>query len=78
MKLVYNLFIHADFLDYDGVIVWGTPWEMVFQDSYLIRSKGGAITGYIGFLTFLPELQLSMYICVTVIIMCYLPHKMTT
>jgi len=75
MKLVYNLFIHAAFLDYDDGTVFGTPWEMEIEDPYLIRSKGGIITGYSGFLTFLPELQLSMYID---IIMCYLHHKMTT
>jgi len=57
----YNLFIHAAFLDYDGATVWGTPWEMAFEDSYLIHSKGGQITGYSGFMTFLPELQLSTY-----------------
>ena len=48
------------FIDYDGVTVWGTPWEMAFLDSYLVRSKGGIITGYSGLMTFLPELQLSM------------------
>jgi len=83
MSVVWNLlttfFIHAAFLDYDGATVFGTPWEMAFQDSYLIRSKGGEVSGYSGFLTFLPELQLSMYIdMIMLIIMCYLPHKITT
>ncbi|XP_065902491.1 putative beta-lactamase-like 1 [Dysidea avara] len=53
------------FIDYDGVTVWGTPWEMAFLDSYLVRSKGGIITGYSGLMTFLPELQLSYIILIS-------------
>ena len=52
--------VYTAFLDYDGVTVWGSPWDMAFQDSYLIRSKVGQIPGYTGFMTFQPELQLSM------------------
>jgi len=54
-----KLLIFAAFLDYDGNTVFGTPWEMLFQNSYLTHSKIGLMAGYCGLLTFLPELQLS-------------------
>ena len=41
--------------------MFGSPWEMLLEKSYLIVSKGGSVTGYTGFFSFIPQLQLSMY-----------------
>ena len=49
------------FIDYDVKAVFGSPWEMFLEATYLIVSKGGSVSGYSGFFTFIPELQLSMW-----------------
>ena len=48
------------FMDYDLKSGFGSPWEVYPQGSYVIISKGGAYGGHSGFLSFIPELQLSM------------------
>ena len=55
------LFCTVAFIDYDLRTAFGSPWEMILEDSYLIVSKGGSVTGYSGFISFIPELQLSMW-----------------
>ena len=57
---VWLMFCAVAFIDYDLRTAFGSPWEMVLEGSYLIVSKGGSVNGYSGFLTFIPELQLSM------------------
>jgi hypothetical protein len=33
------------FINPDGVTIFGTPWEMRFQQNYLVRNKGGNVGG---------------------------------
>ena len=54
----YYLYITIVFLNYDGITLFGTPWEMVFADTYLIRGKGGNVPGYSAQFSYIPELQL--------------------
>ena len=56
-----NFIIAVEFIDYDLVTAFGAPWEMLLQNSYLIVKKGGLVGGYGGIVSFVPELQLSMY-----------------
>ena len=48
------------FIDYNARTVFGSPWEMFLEATYLIVSKGGSVSGYSGFFTYIPELQLSL------------------
>jgi len=50
------------YLNPDGTFLWGTPWEILFQNTYLVRTKGGNIDGYSALLSFVPELQLGISI----------------
>jgi len=52
------MFKHAVFLNPDGDTLFGTPWEMNFIDSYLVRSKGGDAPGYSAMFGYIPELGL--------------------
>jgi len=47
------------FIDYDFLTGFGTPFEMLLEGTYLIRSKGGIVGGFSGFMSFIPELELS-------------------
>ncbi|XP_065903484.1 putative beta-lactamase-like 1 isoform X2 [Dysidea avara] len=47
------------FVDYDFFTGFGTPFEMLLEGTYLIRSKGGIVGGFSGYMTFIPELELS-------------------
>ena len=47
------------FIDYDFFTGFGTPFELLLEGTYLIRSKGGIVGGYSGFMSFIPELELS-------------------
>ncbi|KAL9959505.1 hypothetical protein ACROYT_G032832, partial [Oculina patagonica] len=42
----------------DGVSVWGSPFEMVFKEHVLVRTKGGNIDSYDAEFTVIPELAL--------------------
>lgn len=42
----------------DGCNMIGTPWEMYFQEPYLIRSKQGGIYGFTAFIAIIPEIKL--------------------
>ncbi|XP_078342355.1 putative beta-lactamase-like 1 [Oculina patagonica] len=42
----------------DGVTVWGSPFEMVFKEHVLVRTKGGNIDTYDAKFTVIPELAL--------------------
>ena len=55
-----QLFCTVAFIDYDLRSGFGSPWEVILEGSYLIISKGGSVSGFNGFLSFIPELQLSM------------------
>ena len=61
------------FIDYDARTVFGSPWEMFLEATYLIVSKGGSVSGYSGFFTIIPELQLSTYV-----VMCKCAHLLLT
>jgi len=54
------MFTHAVFLNFDGNTLFGTPWEMNFIDSYLVRGKGGDAPGYSAMFGYIPELGLGM------------------
>jgi len=64
----YNVFlsIYTVFIDYDFFTGFGTPFELLLEGTYLIRSKGGIVGGFSGFMSFIPELELSMYIFINV------------
>lgn len=49
----------------DGVTLWGSPWEMEFQENYLVRSKGGAIDSYVTSFAVVPELQVGMSLMIS-------------
>lgn len=49
----------------DGVTVWGAPWEVFFQEHYLVRNKAGAIDTYKGTVSVVPELQLGMNLLIS-------------
>ena len=53
------------YLNNDGKTLFGSPWEMMFVDSYLVRTKSGSILGYSSQFSYVPELGLSkfMYVC---------------
>ncbi|XP_048582877.1 putative beta-lactamase-like 1, partial [Nematostella vectensis] len=42
----------------DGQTLWGSPWEMIFHENFLVRGKGGAIDGYSAMVSVVPEIQL--------------------
>ena len=41
----------------DGLTLWGSPFEMVFSNGYLVRGKGGDIDSYDAYFSFVPELE---------------------
>jgi len=47
------------FMNADGETLFGTPWEAIFQNGYLVRRKGGNIQGYASVVAMVPELRLS-------------------
>ena len=61
MYLYINMFSHVVFLNFDGNTLFGTPWEMNFIDSYLVRGKGGDAPGYSAMFGYIPELGLGMW-----------------
>lgn len=46
------------YLNSDGRTLFGTPWEMMFVNTYLVRTKSGNTLGYGSQFTFVPELGL--------------------
>lgn len=46
----------------DGLTLWGSPFEMVFSNGYLVRGKGGNIDSYDAYFSFVPELELGINI----------------
>ena len=40
----------------------GVPWEMSFQDGYVLREKGGNAYGYNSYIALVPELKLGMIV----------------
>lgn len=71
--IIHKFIIAIEFIDYDLKTAFGAPWEMLLQNSYLIVKKGGLVGGYGGFVSFVPELQLSKYICTTTLQPTYCP-----
>ena len=61
-KCVIALSLSLVFVDYDFFTGFGTPFEMLLEGTYLIRSKGGVVGGFSGYMTFIPELELSMFV----------------
>lgn len=49
----------------DGVTLWGAPWEMTFQENYLVRNKGGNIDSYTAAFSVVPELQVGMSLLIS-------------
>lgn len=54
----------AVFVNADGKTGFGTPWEIMFNDNYTIRTKGGNVPGYSALFSYIPELKLSMKIII--------------
>jgi len=50
------------FINADGLTMFGTPWEINFQNNYVIRRKGGNIDGYSALFSVIPELQIGLSI----------------
>ncbi|XP_003387189.1 PREDICTED: putative beta-lactamase-like 1 [Amphimedon queenslandica] len=48
------------FVNPDGQSGFGTPWEILFDGNYTIRTKGGNINGYSALFSFIPELHLGI------------------
>lgn len=46
----------------DGFTLWGSPFEMVFSNGYLVRGKGGNIDSYDAYFSFVPELEIGINI----------------
>ena len=59
---MFTYSLYTVFIDYDFFTGFGTPFELLLEGTYLIRSKGGIVGGFSGFMTFIPELELSMYV----------------
>ena len=49
----------------DGVTVWGSPFEMLFKEHVLIRTKGGNIDTYSAKFIVIPELALGANILIS-------------
>ncbi|KAJ7370841.1 Putative beta-lactamase-like 1 [Desmophyllum pertusum] len=49
----------------DGVTLWGSPFEMVFKENVLIRTKGGNIDTYDAVISVIPELALGANILIS-------------
>ena len=60
------------FLNTDGKTLFGSPWEMMFIDTYLVRTKSGNIPGYSAQFSYVPELGLSKLKCLYSYICTYL------
>ena len=70
--MVYNL-LHKEIFKYcmpifvlvylnnDGKSLFGTPWEMMFIDTYLVRTKSGNLLGYSSQFNYVPDLGLSEF-----------------
>ncbi|XP_065903470.1 putative beta-lactamase-like 1 [Dysidea avara] len=52
------------YLNNDGKSLFGTPWEMMFVDTYLVRTKSGSILGYSSQFSFAPDLGLGIIVLV--------------
>ena len=46
------------YLNADGVTMFGTPWEMRYQNNYTVCSKGGNVLGYSTLFSFVSQLKL--------------------
>jgi len=50
------------FVNPDGETMFGTPWEIAQQHGYLVRRKGGNVSGFSTLFSVIPELQLGLSI----------------
>ncbi|XP_065828848.1 putative beta-lactamase-like 1 [Oscarella lobularis] len=48
------------YLNADGVTMFGTPWEMRYQNNYTVCSKGGNVLGYSTLFSFVSQLKLGV------------------
>lgn len=55
----------------DGVTVWGSPFEMVFKEHVLVRTKGGNIDTYDAKFSVIPELALGANILTSTVFYPY-------
>lgn len=49
----------------DGITLWGSPWEMTFQEHYVVRTKAGNIDSYSAYFSVVPELHLGMNLLIS-------------
>ena len=49
------------YLNNDGKTLFGSPWEMMFVDTYLVRTKSGNLLGYSSQFSYVPDLGLSKF-----------------
>ena len=61
-KSLANALVAPLWLNGGGTTLFGTPWEMYFQNEtgFLVRRKGGNVPGYAALVEFVPELKLSV------------------
>ena len=51
----------------DGRTLWGSPWEMMLIDRYLVRGKAGNLDSYNTFVSYIPELELAVNVMVSTV-----------
>ncbi|KAL9960126.1 hypothetical protein ACROYT_G033535, partial [Oculina patagonica] len=49
----------------DGRTLWGSPFEMMFSNGFLVRRKGGNIDSYAAYFSFVPQLELGINILIS-------------
>lgn len=49
----------------DGRTLWGSPFEMMFSNGFLIRRKGGNIDSYAAYFSFVPQLELGLNVLIS-------------
>lgn len=57
--MLYYYLNYIVYLNNDGKSLFGSPWEMMFVNTYLVRTKSGNLLGYSSQFSYLPELGLS-------------------
>ena len=50
--------VHTVFVNPDKDTGFGTPWEVLYEGNYTIRTKGGNVDGYSALFSFIPQLHL--------------------
>ena len=49
----------------DGLTLWGSPFEMVLSNGFLVRGKGGNIDSYGAYFSFAPQLEVGINVLIS-------------